>query len=132
MNKEKLLLTSDKLINKSDKYTVKLDFSIESLIQVKRILHNKNISLKEFISFVFHIIEQNESYKEIFELLINEIINLKESDELVLIKSLTKDKKNIYSILESNNSFKNRKKSNNIIKEENEEFKNQKNNTNSL
>lgn len=124
MNK-KLLLTTEKLVDLSEKWTVKLEFSVNNLIQIKKVLHSKNISLKEFISFLSYMIEHNDYYNKLFIMITDEIGRLKNSNELEIVKSLSKEKKNIYSILESSNAFKNRKVQDNTnIKDENENITN--------
>lgn len=123
--KDKLNTTTENLIDFSEKYTVKFDFSIENLIQVKKVLQSKNISLKEFVSFVMYMVEHYQFYHEFFELVTNEIQNLKVNNKLKTLDSFNKNKKNIYSSLEMVDPFKKRQiQNNNKEKDEHQETNN--------
>lgn len=99
----------ENLIEAGQKWSIKLEFSFENLIQVKRILFREGISMKEFFSFVSYMIEHNQKYYDIYQLIIKEIKMLKTNKELNLLDSLNGNKKNIYSILDSSDAFRNRK-----------------------
>jgi hypothetical protein len=114
----------ENLIGSNQKWAIKLEFSFENLIQVKKILFREDISMKEFFSFVSYMIEHNQKYHEIYQLIIKEIKALKANNELNLLDSLNGGKKNIYSILNSANAFKNRKDNYNSDEEKNNNQKN--------
>lgn len=99
----------ENLIGSSEKWSIKLEFSFENLIQVKKILFREGISMKEFFSFLSYLIEHNQKYYEIYRLIIEEIKLLKTNNQLNLLNSMKGNKKNIYSLLNSSDAFKNRK-----------------------
>lgn len=65
--------------------------------------------MKEFFSFLSYLIEHNQKYYEIYRLIIEEIKLLKTNNQLNLLNSMKGNKKNIYSLLNSSDAFKNRK-----------------------
>jgi len=99
----------ESLVDVSQRWSIKLEFSLENLIQVKKILFREGISMKEFFSFLSYMVEHNEKYKNIYDLILKEIRLLQTTDSLPILDSLNKNKKNIYSILNSSDAFKNRK-----------------------
>jgi uncharacterized membrane protein len=116
----------ENLVDVSQRWNLKLEFSLENLIQVKKILFRENISMKEFFSFLSYMVEHNEKYKDIYETIIKEIKLLKTNNSLPVLDTLNKNKKNIYTILDSSDAFKNRKDYYNSDEEKNfgEENKN--------
>jgi len=51
----------ENIIDSNQKWAIKLEFSFENLIQVKKILFREDISMKEFFSFVSYMIEHNQN-----------------------------------------------------------------------
>jgi len=119
--------TVENLIDFSERWFVKLEFSVENLLQVKRILSKHDISVKEYISFLSYMIEHNQSYAHVFDVVLEEIKLLKANDQLEIVAALKKGKENIFTVLKSHDAFKNRK-GNLIINESTNGNQNQKGN----
>jgi hypothetical protein len=119
--------TVENLIDFSERWFVKLEFSVENLLQVKKILNRHDISIKEFISFLSYMIEHNQSYAHVFDVVLEEIKLLKANDQLEIVAALKKGKENIFNVLKSHDAFKNRK-GNLIINESTNGNQNQKGN----
>lgn len=121
--------TVENLIDFSERWFVRLEFSVENLLQVKKILNKYDISVKEYISFLSYMIEHNQSYPHVFEVILEEIQALKAKDELEIVAALKNSKENIFNVLKSHDAFKNRK-SNLIINDSTNGNQNQKINEN--
>ena len=117
--------TVENLIDFSERWFVRLEFSVENLLQVKKILNKYDISVKEYISFLSYMIEHNQSYPHVFEVILEEIQALKAKDQLEIVAALKSSKENIFNVLKSHNAFKNRK-SNLIINDSTNGNQNQK------
>lgn len=105
--------TVENLIDLSERWFVKLEFSVENLLQVKKVLSKHGISIKEYISFLSYMIEHNQSYPHVFDVVLEEIQALKAKEQLEIVAALKSSKENIFNVLKSHDAFKNRK--NNII-----------------
>jgi flagellar biosynthesis component FlhA len=101
--------TIHNLVDLSEKWNIKLEFSLGNLINVKKILLKHNVSIKEFISFLSFMIEHSASYEHIFNMVLEEINKLKDEEQLHIISSLAKSKENIFNVLKTHDAFKNRK-----------------------
>lgn len=101
--------TVENLIDLSERWFVRLEFSVENLLQVKKILSKHDISVKEYISFLSYMIEHNQSYPHIFDVVLEEIQALKAKDQLDIVAALKSSKENIFNVLKSHDAFKNRK-----------------------
>jgi hypothetical protein len=117
--------TVENLIDFSERWFVRLEFSVENLLQVKKILSKYDISIKEYISFLSYMIEHNQSYPHVFEVILEEIQALKARDQLEIVAALKSSKENIFNVLKSHDAFKNRK-SNLIINDNTNGNQNQK------
>jgi hypothetical protein len=101
--------TVENLIDLSERWFIRLEFSVENLLQVKKILSKHDISVKEYISFLSYMIEHNQSYPHIFDVVLEEIQALKAKDQLDIVAALKSSKENIFNVLKSHDAFKNRK-----------------------
>jgi hypothetical protein len=117
--------TVENLIDFSERWFVRLEFSVENLLQVKKILNKYDISVKEYISFLSYMIEHNQSYPHVFDVILEEIQTLKAKDQLEIVAALKNSKENIFNVLKSHDAFKNRK-SNLIINDSTNGNQNQK------
>lgn len=117
--------TVENLIDFSERWFVRLEFSVENLLQVKKILNKYDISVKEYISFLSYMIEHNQSYPHVFDVILEEIQTLKAKDQLEIVAALKSSKENIFNVLKSHDAFKNRK-SNLIINDSTNGNQNQK------
>lgn len=117
--------TVENLIDFSERWFVRLEFSVENLLQIKKILSKYDISVKEYISFLSYMIEHNQSYPHVFDVVLEEIQGLKANNQLEIVAALKSSKENIFNVLKTHDAFKNRK-SNLIINDSSNGNQNQK------
>jgi hypothetical protein len=121
----KLKPTIENLIDLSERWFIRLEFSVENLLEIKKVLSKHDISIKEYISFLSYMIEHNQTYSHVFNVVLEEIQSLKANNKLETVAALKNNKENIFNVLKTHDAFKNRK-SNLIINDSSNGNQNQK------